>query len=142
MRGGVDNNFTNSLFIYNLSVYSKKVIDNNTNEPFVSLIITLILLLIILYFLFIVKWSSVERKYLAILFYLAALMSAFILSFSPTIYASGERIWFIPYLMYIITLAMVFMESLKSIDILSNKFKVIFSIYVLIGFIDLFKVLR
>ena len=136
--GRVNIDFTNSLFIYNLVKYSRQFNDNNINEPFISLIISLFLLFIMFYFMFKIKWSSIERKYLAILFFSASIMSAFILSFSPTIFASGERIWFIPYIMYILALALVFMEALKYIDISSNKFKIIFSIYVIVGVIDVF----
>lgn len=136
--GRVNIDYINNTIIYNLRIYSTRVINNSLNEPFISLIIALFLLFILLYFIFSLKWSNTEIKYSAILCYLAAIMSALILSFSPTIYASGERIWFIPYIMYILALSMVFMEFIKNINISSNKFKIIYSIYILVGVIDVF----
>lgn len=112
--------------------------DNNLNEPFISVIFGIFILLIIIYFLCKINWSSIERKYLALLFFAAALMSAFILSFSPTIYVSGERIWFIPYTMYILVVGMLFVETLKYINIKSKIFIVIFSLYFIVGIIDVF----
>ena len=65
-------------------------------------------------------------------------MSAFILSFSPTIYVSGERIWFIPYTMYMLGIGMLFIEALKYINLSSKKFVIVFSLYCIIGIIDVF----
>ena len=64
-------------------------------------------------------------------------MSAFILSFSPTIYDSGARIWFIPATMYVIGAGIIFAELLKYIDITSIKFKIVFFIICIISIIDI-----
>lgn len=65
-------------------------------------------------------------------------MSAFMLSFSPTIYVSGERIWFIPYTMYMFGISMLFIEALNYINIGSKKFMIVFSLYFITGIIDVF----
>ncbi len=116
----------------------RNIILNNYNEPFISVITGTLMILIIIYCIFKIKWQSMEIKYLTLLFLSAGLMSAFILSFSPTIYASGERIWLIPYTMYILSIAAVFMELLRYIDISSKKFIFIFSLYFIAGLVDLF----
>lgn len=136
--GRVNTEWRDSSFIYNLRKFSVRYLDNNLNEPFISVIFGIFILLIMIYFLFKINWSSIERKYLALLFFAAALMSALILSFSPTIYVSGERIWFIPYTMYMLGIGMLFIEALKYINIKSKKFIVIFSIYFIVGIIDVF----
>ncbi len=123
---------------YNVNAFSKSIILNNYNEPFISVITGTLMILIIIYCIFKIKWQSMEIKYLTLLFLSAGLMSAFILSFSPTIYASGERIWLIPYTMYILSIAAVFMELLRYIDISSKKFIFIFSLYFIAGLVDLF----
>lgn len=130
--------WVNSSLIYNLQKFSSRCLDNNLNEPFVSVIIGTLVLLILVYFILKIKWSSFERKCLAVLFFGAALLSAFTVSFSPTIYASGERIFFVPYTMYILGVGMVFVEALKYMDMKSKKFIIIFSLYCLVGIIDVF----
>lgn len=136
--GRVNTEWRDSFFLYNLRKFSTRYLDNNLNEPFISVIFGIFICIIIIYFLFKIHWSSIERKYLALLFFAAALMSAFILSFSPTIYVSGERIWFIPYTMYILVVGMLFVETLKYINIKSKIFIVIFSLYFIVGIIDVF----
>lgn len=136
--GRIKMNYLDSIIFYNLRAYSLKVLHNKPDEPFISLILGSFLLFIIIFFIFKIKWDKIENKILCLLFFSASLLSAFIISFSPTIFASGERIWFIPYSMYILSLLLVFIEALKYIDISSNKFKIIFSIYVIVGVIDVF----
>lgn len=136
--GRINTEWRDSFFLYNLRKFSTRYLDNNLNEPFISVIFGIFIFLIIIYFLCKINWSSIERKYLALLFFAAALMSAFILSFSPTIYVSGERIWFIPYTMYILVVGMLFVETLKYINIKSKIFIVIFSLYFIVGIIDVF----
>lgn len=136
--GRVNTEWRDNLPVYNSIEFSKRYLNNNLNEPFISVIIGSLIIIIIIYFLFKIDWSSIERKYLALLFFAAALMSAFILSFSPTIYASGERIWFIPYTMYIIGIGILFTETLNYINIKSKKFMVIFALYFIVGIVDVF----
>lgn len=136
--GRVNTEWRDSFFVYNLRKFSTRYLDNNLNEPFISVIFGIFICLIIIYFLFKINWSSIERKYLALLFFAAALLSAFILSFSPTIYVSGERIWFIPYTMYMLGIGMLFIEALKYINLSSKKFVIVFSLYCIIGIIDVF----
>ncbi len=119
--GRINTEWRDSFFLYNLRKFSTRYLDNNLNEPFISVIFGIFIFLIMIYFLFKINWSSIERKYLALLFFAAALMSAFILSFSPTIYVSGERIWFIPYTMYMFGISMLFIEALKYINISSKS---------------------
>ena len=91
-----------------------------------------------MYFTLKIDFSTIQRKYLSLLFFGAAFMSAFMLNFSPTIYVSGERIWFIPYIMYLLGISILFMELLKYINTASKKFIIIFSIYFIVGLIDVF----
>lgn len=130
--------FISNLHLYNLQSFSTSYLNNNLNEPFFSVIIATFLLLIIIFFIFKIKWSSFERKYLSILFLFSGICSSFIVSFSPTIYASGPRIFFIPFIMYILLILMVFVESLKYINIKSKKVIIIFIAYILLAFIDIF----
>ena len=132
-------NWCKHSFLYNSESFSRKILDNSPSEPFISVIIGTILLVIILYFVFKIKWSSFERKYISLLMIAAAILSAFVLSFSPTVFASGFRIFFIPYLVYSIALGILFAELMQRIiNISSNKFKIIYSIYILVGVIDVF----
>lgn len=124
-----------NFFIYNLRKFSSRYLDNNLSEPFISVIIGLFILI---YFTLKIEFSSIQRKYLSLLFFSAAFMSAFMLNFSPTIYASGERIWFTPYIMYLLGISILSMELLKYINISSKKFIIIFSIYFITGLIDVF----
>lgn len=119
---GINNKWIYSHLLYNADAFSKSIILNNYNEPFISLITGTLIIVIIIYCILKIKWQSVELKYLIFLFLTAGLMSAFILSFSPTIYASQDRIWFVPFSMYALSIGMVFMESLKNIDIYAKKF--------------------
>lgn len=128
---------SNSIF-YNLVSFSQRYIKNNMDEPYISVIIGSIMLLIVIFFIIKMKWSKKENKYLAYLLFLAGIFSSLILSFSPTIYVSGERIWFVPYGVFLIFITMVFMESLKYVNIKSRKFIIIFSLYFIVGIIDMF----
>ncbi|MDE7314850.1 MAG: hypothetical protein K2N11_04025, partial [Mucispirillum sp.] len=136
--GRVNTEWRDNLPVYNSIEFSKRYLNNNLNEPFISVIIGSLIIIIIIYFIFKIKWQSIEIKYLLLLFFAAALMSAFILSFSPTVYASGSRIWFIPYTMYIIGIGILFTETLNYINIKSKKFMVIFALYFIVGIVDVF----
>lgn len=106
------NQYSHSIF-YNVRFFSTKILDNNPNEPYISVIIGTIILVIIFYYLFTIKFSSFEIKWTAILSFCAALASSFILCFSPTIYGSGDRIFFIPYVMYFIVIGILLMEVIR-----------------------------
>lgn len=122
---GIHNKWIYSHLLYNADAFSKSIILNNYNEPFISVIVGTLMLLIIIYCIFKVKWQKVELKYLTFLFLSAGLMSAFILSFSPTIYASWVRIWFVPFTMYALSIGMIFLEIMKYINISSKRMKII-----------------
>ncbi len=124
-------------FISNLENFVKKYIPNQVDEPYISVIIGTIMFLIVIFYILKVKWSSVKIKYLTYLLFLLVISSLLILSFSPTIYASFVRIIFILVVLYIIFIAMVFMESLKYINIKSKKFIIIFSLYFIVGIINM-----
>ncbi len=136
--GRVNTEWRDSSYIYNLSRFSSRYLSNNLDEPFFSVIIGTLILFIIIFCVLKLQWSSFERKYLAILFFGAALTSAFMISFSPTIYASGERVFFIPYSMYMFGICMVFVEVLKHINMKTSKFIVITSLYFIVALIDVF----
>lgn len=132
-------NWSNHSYLYNSEMFARKILDNNVSEPFISVIIGFILLLCIFVYIFMIKWSSFERKYISLLFFGAAILSSFAVSFSPTVFASGFRIFFIPYIVFGILICLLFAEYIsKYINTSSNKFKIIFSIYVIVGVIDVF----
>ena len=135
---GINNKWIYSHLLYNADAFSKSIILNNYSEPFISLITGTLIIVIIIYCIFKIKWQNTELKYLTFLFFAAGLMSAFILSFSPTIYASQDRIWFIPFSMYALSTGMVFMESLKNIDIYSKKFILIFFVLCICCIVNIF----
>ena len=135
---GINNKWIYSHLLYNADAFSKSIILNNYSEPFISLITGTLIIVIIIYCIFKIKWQNTELKYLTFLFFVAGLMSAFILSFSPTIYASQDRIWFIPFSMYALSTGMVFMESLKNIDIYSKKFILIFFVLCICCIVNIF----
>lgn len=114
------NQYSHSIF-YNVRFFSTKILDNNPNEPYISVIIGSIILLVMLYYLFTIKFSSFDIKWTAVLSFCAALASSFLLCFSPTIYGSGDRIFFIPYVMYFIVIGILLMEVISQYK-LSEKF--------------------
>ena len=132
-------NWVGQSLVYNSELYAHKILNNTPSEPFISLIIGIILLIIMIYFLFKINWSSFESKYITFLFLGAAILSSFLVSFSPTVFASGFRIFFIPYVLYGISVGLMFAELINKISFpLSYKFKFIFLIYVIIGIIDVY----
>lgn len=132
-------NWVGQSLIYNSELYAHKILNNTPSEPFISLIIGIMLLIIMIYFLFKINWSSFESKYITFLFLGAAILSSFLVSFSPTVFASGFRIFFIPYVLYGISVGLMFAELINKISFpLSYKFKFIFLIYVIIGIIDVY----
>ncbi len=124
-------------WFYNIVRFSRQVLDINPNEPYFSLVLLSFFFIILLYSIFKIKYNILLNYFLMLLFFSAAIVSVFILSFSPTIYDSGARIWFIPATMYVIGTGIIFAESLKYIDITSIKFKIIFFIICTISIIDI-----
>ncbi len=65
--------------------------------------------------------------------YYGGIFSSFILSFSPTIYASGYRVFFIPDMMMIIVILLLFMESLQHADKHKKSFTLAYLIISVMG---------
>ncbi len=74
-----------------------------------------------------------------ILFYFAGICSSFIISFSPTMFASGFRVFFVPDMMMIIVGCILFVESLDYLD-LKNKLFVF--CYCLLSFTGVSKIIQ
>lgn len=126
-----------STWFYNIVKFSRQVIDTSPSESYFSFILLSFFFIILSYSIFKIKYDILLNYFLMLLFFGAAVMSAFILSFSPTIYDSGARIWFIPSTMYVIGAGIIFAELLKYIDITSIKFKIVFFIICIISIIDI-----
>lgn len=127
----------NETWLYNIVNFSMQALKNHTNEPYLSFILIFMFLIVIIYSIFKIQWSSKLNLILTLLFFSAAYVSAFILSFTPTIYESGARIWFIPSIMYVLGIGMIFNETLRYIDISSTKFKTIFAVIFIVSSIDI-----
>lgn len=75
------------------------------------------------------------------LFYFASLFSSFLISFSPTVYASGYRVFFVPDMMIIIVTLLLLRESLDHFDIHPRLFKFGYGLISLFGIIKILKLL-
>ena len=137
--GQIESSIRTSM-IYNAARYSMSIRFNYVDEPYISVIIGTIVLLLLIFFVLKIKWSSFERKWFAILLFSASIVSSFILSYSPTIFASHARIFFVPYFLWIIFSLLLFVEALyaNKIDIKSKKFIFIFILLVIFSFVDAF----
>lgn len=116
--------------ILNLDIYG--TISEHTASKPLNIHITPIIIGLMTFLCLPIIWFSMykfELPFLRLsLFYFASIFSSFILSFSPTMYASGYRIFFVPDIMMIIVILLLLIESLKHI----NKNKTFFTVFYLI----------
>lgn len=137
--GQIESSIRTSI-IYNAARYGASVRFNYVDEPYISVIIGTIVLLLLIFFVLKIKWSSFERKWFAVLLFSASIVSSFILSYSPTIFASHARIFFVPYILWILFTLFLFVEAINvnRINIKSKKFIFIFILLVIFSFVDAF----
>ena len=92
------------------------IFDNNLNHiQTVNGVLSLFLAIIVfaimltcLYFCF----DNIERKCISLVLFLGAILSSFVVGFSPTIFASGARIFFCSFILFIIIFNMLFFETI------------------------------
>ena len=92
------------------------IFDNNLNHiQTVNGVLSLFLAIIIfaimltcLYFCF----DNIESKCISLVLFLGAILSSFVVGFSPTIFASGARIFFCSFILFIIVFNMLFFETI------------------------------
>ena len=99
--------------IYNHLTFQQGVISHELHLLPLFLGVTTLLILPFIWFrLF--SWSPV---FICLaLFYLAGLLSSLMLTMSPTIFASAHRVFFIPDMMMIAVILLLFMESLQYLN--------------------------
>lgn len=124
-------NINNNLLIFRLlNVQNLNILNFDDIKLFLPTFILLFTILIIpVLFLFI--FDNTELKYLSIILYLAAICSALSISISPTIYASGPRIFFLTDILIIVIIGLILSELLKKWRI--NILIILISIFVFVG---------
>ena len=73
--------------------------------------------------------KDTNERYLCIIFYLASLACGYILGLSPTIFASGPRIFFMTNILLIIIGGMLLKNILEEVTINKRLWKIICIIY-------------
>ena len=106
-------NINTNLFIFKLfNVQNLNVLNFDDVKIFLPTSILLCTLLIIPV-VFLLIFDKVEMKYLSVILYLAGICSALSISISPTIYASGARVFFVTDILIIIISALILNECLR-----------------------------
>ena len=125
---GVLNINTNLLIFKLFNVQNLNILNFDDIKIFLPTSILLCTLLIIPV-VFLLIFDKVEMKYLSVILYLASICSALSISISPTIYASGARIFFVTDILIIIVSVLILSEYLREWRI---------NIYLILVFIILF----
>ena len=119
-------NINTDFFMFKLlNIQNLNILNYNEIKIFLPTSILLCVILIIPV-IFILVFDKVEMKYFSIILYLAAICSALSISISPTIYASGERVFFVTDILLIISSVLLLNEVLR-------KWKM--NIYVILTFV-------
>ena len=63
--------------------------------------------------MFLLIFDRIEMQYLSVILYLAAICSSLSISISPTIYASGARVFFVTDILIIVISALILNEFLR-----------------------------
>lgn len=116
---------TDFLMFRLLNIQNLNILNYNEIKIFLPTSILLCVILIIPV-IFILVFDKVEMKYFSIILYLAAICSALSISISPTIYASGARVFFVTDILLIISSVLLSNEVLR-------KWKI--NIYVILTFV-------
>ena len=103
----------------------------NFNHGIKELMPTIVGFAIILYVvvLLYIAFDRKEDKFVIIILYFAALASGYVLGFSPTIFASGSRIFYVSNILLIFIAAKLFVQSIKSGFIYSRLIKCSFVLF-------------
>lgn len=108
----------------------------NFNTGVKSLLPSIVCLSVILFIacLLFVAFKENSLKFVSVILYFAALVSGYILAFSPTIFASGSRIFFVGDILILLIIALLTRELLIIVpDIVQKRlFKV--AVYVMVAF--------
>ena len=119
-------NINTDFFMFKLlNIQNLNILNYNEIKIFLPTSILLCVILIIPV-IFILVFDKIEMKYFSIILYLAAICSALSISISPTIYASGERVFFVTDILLIISSVLLLNEVLR-------KWKM--NIYVILTFV-------
>lgn len=137
---GLEGDFSTML---NLDIYGTISEDTAAREiqlyylPMFLGLLSLLLLPVIWTILFGLSTSFIRL----FLFYFASLFSSFLISFSPTVYASGYRVFFIPDIMIIIVTLSLLVESLHHYESHSRLFNLSYAFISLFGLIKIIKLI-
>ncbi len=106
------NTYLNDYFYNTTKVNTGNLLDSSLGNMIPSFIGLFILLFIsgLLW----IAFDKKEDKFLTVILYLAALASGYAISFSPTIFASGSRIFFVGNILIIFVTAKLLCEFLKN----------------------------
>ncbi|NSB33725.1 DUF6056 family protein [Clostridium saccharoperbutylacetonicum] len=85
--------------------------------PSIACLTILLFIAILLFFIF----DKLEDKLIAVVLYFASLASSYVISFTPTVFASGERVFFITHVIIVLLIGMVARELFEKENILENK---------------------
>ena len=109
-------------FEYNYDI--EAVLDKLFFNPMLGILPSILGLAVILFIgiLIFLALESSEKRYFCLLLYLAALASGYVLGFSPTIFASGPRIFFSTDLFLVLINGIILLEVLAKVT-LSTLFK-------------------
>lgn len=106
-------NINTNLFIFKLlNVQNLNILNFDDVKIFLPTSILLCTLLIIPV-VFLLIFDKVEMKYLSVILYLAGICSALSISISPTIYASGARVFFVTDILIILISSLILNECLR-----------------------------
>ena len=107
----------NYLNYFNMASYDRPTLLREKMYPQINLlpVIAGTLVMFMIASIWPLIFGKTELLFRLVLFYGAAVFSSFIITFSPTIFASGYRIFFIPNIMMTVVAYILFAETLKSI---------------------------
>jgi hypothetical protein len=116
---------------YDIENILGKLFFNPMSNIIPSFISSVIIFSIIILFFLCVK-NKAER-YLCIIFYLASLASGYILGFSPTIFASGPRIFFMTNMLFIIVCGILLKIMLEEVTINKMLWRISYICYCMLS---------
>lgn len=131
---------TDTAYIFTVPKYALHTVNYTGEVSILPVVIGIVVILTMFFLLFKIKWSNFERKWLAIIFFTAGLLSSLTLCFSPTIFASSWRIFLIPFTMYILTTIIIFADLIEKryINLQSKSVICILVVYICLSIVDLF----
>ncbi len=121
-------NVNTDLIIFKMfNVQNLNILNYDNIKIFLPTSILLCIVLIIPV-LFLLIFDKIEVQYLSIILYLAAICSALSISISPTIYASGPRVFFVTDILIVVAIGLILSELLRKWRI--NIFVILVSILI------------